>query len=76
MREDHQKLIGQRLRQLRENLGYTQAEVVRQLSSSEIEVDKIEQGKISLDLFPLLVKLLRLLEGSLLKQCSDRKKRF
>jgi DNA-binding XRE family transcriptional regulator len=76
MREDQPKLIGQRLKQLRENLGYTQADLARQLSSSETELAKLEQGKFTLDLLPLLVKLLRLLEGSLLKQCSERKKRF
>jgi transcriptional regulator with XRE-family HTH domain len=76
MREDQQKLIGIRIKQLRENLGYTQADLARQLSSSETELAKLEQGKFTLDLLPLLVKLLRLLEGSLLKQCSERKKRF
>jgi transcriptional regulator with XRE-family HTH domain len=76
MRDDQQKLIGQRLKQLRENLGYSQADVAHQLSSSETEVDTIEQGKFTLDLLPLLVQLLRLLERELLKQCVERKKRF
>ena len=76
MREDQQKLIGKRLKQLRQNLGFSQTELARQLRVPGTEVDKIEQGKISLDLFPLLGQLLHLLEGALLKQCLERKEKF
>lgn len=76
MREDPQKLIGKRLKQLRQNLGFSQADLARQLNVPGTEVDKLEQGKISLDLFPLLSQLLHLLEGSLLKQCLERRERL
>jgi transcriptional regulator with XRE-family HTH domain len=72
-REDEQKLVGRRIKQLRENQGYTQADLAHRLGVAEKEVRKIEEGKFSLDLFHLLARLLDILERSILKQWADHR---
>ena len=73
MRGEPEKLIGERLKTLRETQGYTQAELANGLGVSETELATIEEGKFSGDIFHILVNLLRLLEGSLKKQWNEHR---
>lgn len=65
MRGEPEKLIGERLKTLRETQGYSQAELASGLGMTETELATIEEGKFSRDIFHVLVNLLRLLESSL-----------
>lgn len=76
MREDAQKLIGERIKQLREARGYTQAELASNLGVTEIEVRDIEAGKFPPELPHILVSLLRILENSLVKQWAEHRDRL
>ena len=73
MRGEPEKLIGERLKTLRETQGYTQAELASGLGVSEMELATIEEGKFSGDIFQVLVSLLRLLEGSLKRRWNEHR---
>ena len=76
MSEDVRELIGKRIMQLREDQGYTQAELAAKLGVTEAEVGKIEEGIFSMELPHFLASLLLILENSLLKRWSEHKDRL
>jgi transcriptional regulator with XRE-family HTH domain len=73
VRGNPEKLIGERLKTLRETQGYTQAELADGLGVTETEVATIEEGKFSGDIFHVLVNLLRLLESSLKSRWDEHR---
>ena len=73
VREEPEKLIGERLKILRETQGYSQAELASGLGVTETELATIEEGKFSGDIFHILVNLLRLLEGSLKRRWIEHR---
>ena len=73
MREEPEKLIGERLKTLRETQGYSHAELASGLGVTETELATIEEGKFSRDIFQVLVNLLRLLEGSIKRRWDEHR---
>jgi transcriptional regulator with XRE-family HTH domain len=68
MRKDGKTIIGKRIKELRESQGYTPTEIAGNLKINETELYKIEEGKFSLELFHVLVSVLRILERSIQKR--------
>jgi transcriptional regulator with XRE-family HTH domain len=71
MKEEAQKLIGERIRQLREKQGYTPAELASKLEVTETEVCKLEAGQFPPELPYILAALLRILENSILEKWTE-----
>jgi transcriptional regulator with XRE-family HTH domain len=71
MRKDGKTIIGKRIKELRESQGYTPTDIASNLKINEIELCKIEEGKFSLELFHILVSILRILEGSIQKRWAQ-----
>lgn len=73
MRQDERKLLGQRIKQIREKQGYTQAELARQFGLTETDVGKIEEGDFTSELVHILSSLFRILETSILKRWNTHR---
>ena len=71
MKEEAQRVIGERIKQLREKQGYTPAELASNLGVTETEVSKLEAGQFPSELPSILVVLLRILENSLLEKWTE-----
>lgn len=70
---NERKLLGQRIKQIREKQGYTQAELARQFGLSEGDVNKIEEGNFTSELVHILSSLFRILETSILKRWTKNR---
>ena len=68
MKEEAQKLIGERIKQLREKQGYTPAELATTLGVTEMEVCELEAGQFPSELPYILATLLRILENATLEK--------
>ena len=71
MKEEAQKLIGERIKQLREKQGYTPAELATTLGVTEMEVCELEAGQFSSELPYILATLLRILENATLEKWAE-----
>lgn len=61
---DDAKKIGDRIRRLRKQMGYTQADMAEHIKCSESNYQKIESGKIGVSI-PLLTAIAGVLETSM-----------
>ena len=67
MGQNERKLLGQRIKQIRETQGYTQAELARRFGLAETDVREIEEGSFTSELIHILSSLFQVLETSILK---------
>ena len=72
-RREPEKIIGERIKTLREVQGYTHAELATGLGVTEAELSTIEEGKFTKDIFHIVVSLLRLLESSIKKRWEEHR---
>lgn len=70
MGQNERKLLGQRIKQIRETQGYSQAELARRFDLTETDVRKIEEGGFTSELIHILSGLFQVLENSILKSWS------
>jgi transcriptional regulator with XRE-family HTH domain len=73
MGQNEQKLLGQRIKQIRETQGYSQAELARRFGLTETDVHKIEEGSFTSELIHILSSLFRVLETSILKSWTKHR---
>jgi transcriptional regulator with XRE-family HTH domain len=73
MGRNERKLLGQRIKQIRETQGYTQAELARHFDLTETDVRKIEEGSFTSELIDILSSLFRVLENSILKSWTKHR---
>jgi transcriptional regulator with XRE-family HTH domain len=73
MRKDGRAIIGKRIKELRESQGYTPTDIAGRLKINEMELYKIEEGKFSLELFHILVSILRVLERSIQNHWAEHR---
>ena len=71
MKEEAQKLIGERIKHLRVKQGYTPEELASKLGVTETEVCKLEAGQFPSELPYILAALLRILENSILEKWTE-----
>jgi transcriptional regulator with XRE-family HTH domain len=76
MRKDDRAILGKRIKQLRENQGYTPAELAGRLGVTETDVQKIEEGRFPQELLHLLSRLMHLLEHAILKNWRSHRQEF
>ena len=73
MGQNERKILGQRIKQIRETQGYSQAELARRLDLTETDIRKIEEGSFTSELIHILSSLFRVLENSILKSWTKHR---
>ena len=76
MRKNDREILGKRIKQLRENQGFTPAELAGRLGVTETDVQKIEEGRFPQELLHILSNLMRLLELAILKSWRSHRREF